>query len=365
MMTDFNEIVRHFEFKGDFSSAEQHVVGHINDTYLARFTEQDLTNYYILQRINHQVFQDPEGLMSNIQAVTQHLRQKINFVGGDPERETLTLIPSRDGNFFIRTDAGDYWRGYNYIDNARTYEAAENIEQVYQAARTFGNFQNLLIDYPSEELIETIPDFHNTRKRFENFLDALEKDELNRAQSSRPEIEFVLKREKYVSVLVDELEAGQLPERVTHNDTKFNNVLIDDQTGAGVCVIDLDTVMPGLTLYDFGDAIRSLSNSAAEDECDLAKVRFDLQVFDVFTRGYLESVGGMLNSREKDYLPLSAVMMTLECGTRFLTDYLLGDQYFKIQRVSQNLDRCRTQFKLVADMENQFDAMQKIVEKYR
>jgi hypothetical protein len=365
MKPDFQEIVQEFDFKGDFSSAESYGEGHINDTYIANFKVNGSTQRYILQRINHHVFRDPEGLMSNIQDVTAHLRGKIKIAGGDPKRESLTLIPTVDEKFYIRTEEGDYWRGYLFINNARTYESVENLDHVYHAAKAFGNFQNLLSDYPSENLFVTIPDFHNTQKRFGTFVESVEKDELNRARLSKPEIEFVTQRVKDTSVLVDKLRKGELPERITHNDTKFNNVMIDNDTGAGVCVIDLDTVMPGLSLYDFGDAIRSLANPAAEDERDLSLVNFDLQRFDYYTRGYLDAVGEVLTPEEIKNLPFSAILMTLECGMRFLTDHLQGDIYYKIQRKNQNLDRCRTQFKMVADMEEQFDDMVRIVEGYR
>ena len=344
MKPDFQEIVQEFNFKGDFSSAESYGEGHINDTYIANFKINGSSQRYILQRINHHVFRDPEGLMSNIQDVTAHLREKIELAGGDPKREALTLIPTVDEKFYIRTEAGDYWRGYLFINNARTYESVENLDHVYHAAKAFGNFQNLLSDYPSEKLFETIPNFHNTQKRFGTFVESVEKDELNRAQISKPEIEFVMQRVKDTSVLVDKFQKGELPERITHNDTKFNNVMIDNETGAGVCVIDLDTVMPGLSLYDFGDSIRSLANPAAEDEQD---------------------VGDVLTPMEIKYLPFSAILMTLECGMRFLTDHLQGDIYYKIQRKNHNLDRCRTQFKMVADMEEHFDNMVRIVEGYR
>jgi Ser/Thr protein kinase RdoA (MazF antagonist) len=365
MKPDFDRIVDQFNFEGEFATAEPYGIGHINDTYIANFAINGSSRRYILQRINHHVFRDPPGLMSNIEAVTTHLRQKIISAGGDPERETLTLIPTVDGNSFIQTDQGEYWRGYLFINNARTYESIENPDHVFHAASAFGNFQKLLSDYPSENLIETIPDFHNTSKRFKAFTESVEKDELNRGRLSKEEIEFVMQRVSDTSILVEKIEKGELPERITHNDTKFNNVMIDNETGTGVCVIDLDTVMPGLSLYDFGDAIRTLANPAAEDERDLSLVNFDFQVFDLYTHGYLDAVGNELTSQEKDYLAFSAILMTLECGIRFLTDHLQGDKYFKIHREDHNLDRCRTQFKLVLDMETHFDEMQRIVEKYR
>ena len=365
MKPDFKDIVQHFEFEGDFSSAISYGTGHINDTYVASFEDNGSPRRYILQRINHHIFLNPEGMMKNIEAVTDHLCNRIKTAGGDPQREALTLIPTVEGNSFLLTEQGDYWRAYLFINNARSYEVVENLDHVYNAAKAFGNFQNLLSDYPSGNLIETIPYFHNTRKRFQDFIEAVERDEVNRAKSSEPEIEFVLQREKDTSVLIDMLTRGELPERITHNDTKFNNVMIDNETGAGVCVIDLDTVMPGLSLYDFGDAIRSLANSAAEDEQDLSQVQFDSEIYEHYTHGYLDAVGSLLNETEIEYMPFSAILMTLECGMRFLADHLQGNTYYKIHRENHNLDRCRTQFKLVADMEEQFDEMVRIVDKCR
>ena len=365
MKPNFQEIVRQFRFEGDFSSANPYGVGHINDTYMVVFKQHGSIQRYILQQINHNIFLNPEGMMRNIDVVTSHLRRKIMARGGDPRRETHTLIPTIDGNSYLRTEEGEYWRGYHFIDNASTFEVAEYLDHVYNAARAFGKFQNLLSDYPSEQLVETIPDFHNTRVRFETFIEAVESDDLNRARSAKSEIDFIMQRAKDTSVLVDMRERGELPERITHNDTKFNNVMIDNETGVGVCVIDLDTVMPGLSLYDFGDAIRSLANPAAEDERDLSLVRFDLEIYDLYTHGYLDAVGDVLTPLEIKYLPFSAVLMTLECGMRFLTDHLGGDKYFKIHRENQNLDRCRTQFKMVEDMGLHFDQMASIVDNYR
>ncbi len=365
MKPNFQEIIRHFKFEGEFSSASPYGEGHINDTYLAVFEENGAIHQYILQRINHNIFLNPEGLMHNIEVVTSHLSRKIKTNGGDPRRETLTLIPTVDGNSYLRTEEGNYWRGYLFINDAHTFEVVENLDHVYHAAVAFGNFQNLLSDYPSEQLVETMPDFHNTRVRFDTFIEAVESDDLNRARSAKPEIDFVMQRAKDTSVLVDKRERGELPEWITHNDTKFNNVMIDNKTGEGVCVIDLDTVMPGLSLFDFGDAIRSLANPAAEDERDLSLVQFDLEIFDMYTKGYLEVVGDVLTPAEIRHLPFSAVLMTLESGMRFLTDHLQGDEYFKIHRENQNLDRCRTQFKMVEDMELRYDQMAGIVDKYR
>jgi SAM-dependent methyltransferase len=366
MKPDFAAMVKYFKFEGDFLDAHPYGFGHINDTYTAYFRKAGgLVNRYILQRINHNVFKHPERLMQNIERVTAHLRKKIIAAGGDPERETLNLIPTVDAKTFYRTHDGNYWRAYGFIEGALTYEVVETLDHVYNAAKAFGKFQKLLSDFPAEQLYETIPNFHHTRKRFGAFVEAVERDVENRAQSVGDEIEFVEKRAEDASVLVDLLEQGKLPELVTHNDTKLNNVMIDDETGEGVCVIDLDTVMSGLSLYDFGDSVRSGANPAAEDERDLSKVCIDLEIFDRFAHGYLDAARDFLTSTEVDYLPFSAKLMTFECGMRFLTDHLNGDVYFKIHRVNHNLDRCRTQFKMVRDMEEKFDQMVRIVEKHR
>ncbi len=359
------KVAQYFNFEGKFTSANPYGTGHINDTYAAIYQVNGKRLRYIIQRINHQVFKDPVGLMENIETVTAHLQEKIIIAGGDPHRESLTLIPTHEGDSFVRTEEGHYWRAYRFIEEARTYEIVESMQHVYNAAMAFGNFQSLLSDLQSGILHETIPNFHNTKNRFEVFLQTVADDEYNLASCSKAEIEFVRERADQVSVLVDLYARGELPERVTHNDTKFNNVMIDDETGEGVCVIDLDTVMPGLSLYDFGDSIRSMANPAPEDERDLSKVQFDLDVFDHFSRGYLDSARDFLIPMEIEYLPTSAILMTLECGMRFLVDHLQGDVYFKTQRKNHNLDRCRTQFKLVQDMEEQFDEMVRIIEKHQ
>jgi len=366
MKADPATVVQHFQFEGDFLEATPYGFGHINDTYAAYFRKADGTTHrYILQRINHNVFKDVERLMQNIAGVTAHLRAKIAAVGGDPDRETLTIIPTVEGRTFYQAPDGSYWRGYIFIEGALTYEEVASLEHVYNAAKAFGRFQKLLSDFPADRLYETIPDFHHTGKRFEAFVAAVERDVANRAQSVRDEIAFVEQRAAEATVLVDLLAEGKLPQRVTHNDTKFNNVMIDDETGEGVCVIDLDTVMPGLALYDFGDSVRSAANTAAEDERDLSRVHTDLRVFECLVHGYLDAARDFLTPMEVDLLPFSARLMTFECGMRFLTDYLNGDVYFKTHRENQNLDRCRTQFKMVADMEAKSTQMQGIVDSYR
>lgn len=366
MTPDFAALVQLFQFEGVFLQARPYGSGHINDTYAARFRKPDGTPHrYLLQRINHEVFKDPEQLMQNVEGVTGHLRDKILARGGNPLRETLTLVPTVQGSSWCRAQDGNCWRAFVFIEGARTYEVVDSPDQAYQAARAFGAFQRLLADFPAERLHRTIPGFHDTRQRFEALLVAVQHDAANRAHVARPEIAFAERRFEDTCVLGDLMEEGKLPERVAHNDTKFNNVMIDDETGKGVCVIDLDTVMPGLSLFDFGDAVRSGANSALEDERDLSKVKIDLQLFDRFARGYLDAARSFLTLRETETLAFSARLMTLESGLRFLTDYLEGDVYFKVHRKDHNLDRCRTQFSLVRDMEANFAQMVRIVDRYR
>jgi hypothetical protein len=307
------------------------------------------------------VFKQPEMVMDNILAVTTHLRRKLTGLGKDPVRGTLSLIPTRDGESFYRAADGQYWRAYVFIENAQTYLVPENMQHVYHAARAYGDFQQLLSDFPIDQLHCTIPDFHHTGKRFNTFMELVEQDPVNRASNVKAEIDFLIERGEGTSVLVGLIEEGKIPLRVTHNDTKFNNVMIDDQSGKAICVIDLDTVMPGSALYDFGDAIRSIANTAGEDEPDLSKVQFSMQVFNRYTEGYLDSTRGLLTRTEIENLAFSAWLMTLECGMRFLSDYLSGDIYFRIDHSNHNIDRCRTQFKLVREMEAGFDTMQRIV----
>lgn len=359
------EAANAFELEGKFLGAQSYGGGHINDTFaVACKREDDSIKRYILQRINTKVFQHPVQLMENIVGVTRFVANVIKENGGDPLRETLTVISTKDGNNWYEDSQGGFWRTYHFIEDTLTYNQVENKEDFYNSARAFGNFQMLLADYPAETLHETIPKFHDTVDRFAKFKEALDKDICGRAKNVSREIDFVLNREKDTHVLVDLLKGSKLPLRVTHNDTKLNNVLIDRATGQGICVIDLDTVMPGLSLYDYGDSIRFGATYAAEDEQDLSKVNFDLELFEVYTKGYLEVAGEVLTPCEIENLPMGAKMMTLECGIRFLTDYLSGDTYFRIHREDHNLDRCRTQFKLVSDMEDNWEEMEQVVRKY-
>ncbi len=366
MSPDFAGVVKNFAFAGEFLDASVHDCGHINDTYVARFRQADGTaRRYILQRVNTRVFKEPDRLMANIEAVTRHLRRKIVAAGGDPERETLNLIPTGDGNCHYVSPEGDYWRAYIFIEGAQTYQVVESPRHMYNAGRIFGRFQYWLNDFPAERLHETIPDFHHTGKRFEHFQAAVARDARNRAREAKAEIDFVEERAAETTVLTDLIAACRLPRRVTHNDTKFNNVMIDNATGEGICIIDLDTVMPGSALYDFGDAIRSGAMPAAEDERDLTRIRLDLELYENYARGYLETARDFLMPLEIDLLPFAARLITLEQGMRFLTDHLNGDVYYKIHRENHNLDRARTQLRMVADMEGKFQAMETVVAKYR
>ena len=304
--------------------------------------------------INHHTFRDVAGLMENISSVTEHLRRK----SGDPRR-ALTLVPTTSGACYLCVQ-GEYWRMYNFVEDTICLQLPETDEDFYQSAVGFGTFQRMLADFPAANLHETIPNFHNTPDRFRAFIETVERDPMHLAKNVQPEIKFALDRQAEMATIQNALAVGELPLRVTHNDTKLNNVLLDAATRQALCVIDLDTVMPGSSLFDFGDSIRFGAATAAEDEQDLSKVEMSLERFRVFTRGYVRSCPG-LTAKELELLPLGAKTMTMECGIRFLADYLDGDHYFAIHRDGQNLDRCRTQFKLVADMEKKWAEMQKIV----
>lgn len=359
------EAIANFRFSGQLISESSHGSGHINDTYLLVFEEPDKRQHKkILQRLNGRIFKKPVELMENIRNVTAYLREQIIEKGGDPERETLNLVLSLDGKPYYRDSEGEYWRVYQFITGASCYDQVKKPEDFYQSAFSFGNFQRMLADYPADTLYETIQGFHDTKARFAVLKKAVEEDAFGRAESVRKEIDFAFSREDTAGVLGEMLEKKEMPLRVTHNDTKLNNILIDDITGKGICVIDLDTVMPGLAVNDFGDAIRFGASTAAEDETDLNKVHCDMELFELYTKGFIEGCGGSLTAKELEMLPMGAKVMTFECGIRFLTDYLEGDHYFKIHRDGQNLDRCRTQFRLVEDMEKKWDIMNEIVRKY-
>ena len=362
---NLQEVIGQFQFPQGLEECIPFGSGHINDTYRLKFIVDSSVKYYILQKMNKSIFTKPAELMENVLGVTAWLRRKIEENGGDVTREALTVVETAEGKPYLVDAAGEYWRAYMFINGGTCYDLVEKEEDFYQSAVAFGRFQGLLADYPADTLQETIVNFHNTVDRFAKFRKALEADACGRAASVQQEIQFVLDRESLAHVLCDKQDSGELPLRVTHNDTKLNNVMIDDATGKALCVLDLDTVMPGLSVNDFGDSIRFGASTAAEDEQDLDKVWMDLHLYEVYTKGFLEGTAGALTEEELDMLPMGAVMMTFECGMRFLTDYLEGDHYFKIHREGQNLDRCRTQFKLVADMEKKLEEMKAIVNKYR
>lgn len=364
-MSHVETLFPHFQFCGTPFFAERYGCGHINETYAVYCkSETQAPRRYILQRINTNVFRDPEGLMNNILAVTAYLREQITANGGDPRRETLTVIPTVDGGAFHREENGKCWRVYEFVENTVTYQSVERPELFYEAARAFGRFQKLLANFPADTLCETIPHFHDTAKRFRDFEEAVQRDTCGRLAQVLPEVEFIRARKADCSVVTDAIAKGEVPLRVTHNDTKLNNIMMDPETGAGVCIVDLDTIMPGSALYDFGDSIRFGASSAAEDEKNLDQVYMKPELFEAYTKGFLSETGDRLTDGEKRLLAFSAKLMTLECGMRFLADYLDGDVYFHTTYEGQNLDRARTQLKLVADMEAKRALMEEIVARY-
>lgn len=359
---NFSHLARQFAFEGNFLEAVPFGSGHIHDTYAASFAFGNRkTRRYILQRMNTHVFPKPTEVMENIAKVTAHLRSAIRAAGGDPRRETLTLIPTLDGSLSYQDKDGATWRGMVLIEGTQTHQTVADPKIYARTARAFGRFQRRLADFSPGELHMTLPDFHNTPWRLANFFQAVEDDAAGRLQITRKEVDFLMQRKGEAGRLVELEQQGLIPLRVTHNDTKLDNVLIDDQTQEAICVIDLDTVMPGLALYDFGDSVRSATNPAAEDEPDLDKVNFNFSVFKLLAQGYLEEMGSLLTPAELDNLAFSGWLITYEQALRFLGDYLNGDTYYKISRPQQNLERARTQIRLIEGMEGSFEEMEKAV----
>lgn len=354
------EAMAAFDFGAPVAEVKRYGSGHVNDTFCVR-TRPPHDRRFILQRISAAAFKRPDQVMANVIGVTEYLGEKIRAAGGDRTRETLEVIRPRSGAGYYTDSLGGAWRVFPFIRNAHCFQSARTPELFAASGRAFGRFQRLLDGYPAGTLYETIPRFHDTEDRLAKLKEAVAADPLGRAKDCGPEIAFALARERDCSAALDALRAGKLPLRVTHNDTKLDNVLIDEITGEGICVIDLDTVMPGLSINDFGDSIRFGANHCSEDETDLSRVALDLDLFSVYTGAFLEGTGGALTDNEVAYLPWGARLMTLECGMRFLTDYLTGDSYFRINRPGQNLDRTRTQFKLARDMEDHWDEMGAIV----
>jgi len=356
-------VARGFSIYGSYLESRPYGSGHINDTFVAAFSQAGTRVRYIFQRVNQRVFKDPAALMENIQRVTDEALRQLNIAKvPDISRRSLRVIPARNGLPFYHDDEGSFWRCYPFIEGAKTYDIIQNGRQAYEAARAFGEFQHLVAGLKGPRLHETIPNFHNTRSRFARLKEIVEANPKERLAGVTSEWEFIQRRESLVDVLLDLQASGQIPERITHNDTKLNNVMIDDTTETGVCVIDLDTVMPGLALYDFGDMVRTATSPAAEDETDLTKVRMQMPMFKALVRGYLSSAGTFLNEAEKAHLAFSGKLIALEIGIRFLTDHLEGDVYFKIKRQNHNLDRCRTQLALVQSIEEQESDMRSFVE---
>ena len=359
VINNVNEVLKNFKITGSVTKCEPYGNGHINDTFLVYCENAGETKRYILQKISRNVFKKPEEVMSNVVRVTNFLRERT-----DDTRKVMGVVPTVNNEFYFLDENKECWRMYDFIENSICLEKPENKEDFYQCAIAFGKFRHSLNDFPANELYETIPDFHNTQKRYRDFLEAVEKDVCGRAAGVQKEIEFVNKRADFYSVLNDAHKAGKLPIRVTHNDTKINNVMLDASTRTPLCVIDLDTVMPGFSVTDFGDSIRFGANTAAEDETDVSKVGLDMELFDIYANGYICGCGGTLSKEEIMLMPEGAKMMTIECGMRFLTDYLQGDTYFKIKYPEHNLVRCRTQFKLVFEMEKHWNEMKETVKKY-
>ena len=364
--TMLQEVLAAFDFGAPVVGALRFGQGHINDTFVVHTQPEDAScRRFILQRMSAAAFKRPDQLMENIISVTDYLGREIHSRGGDRDREALLVLQPKNGEPYYTDSANGAWRVYPFVEDTICYQAAETPELFAASGRAFGRFQRLLQGYPAQTLHETIPHFHDTEDRLAKLKAALAADRLGRAAECRPELDFVLSRETDCSVALQALRDGVLPLRVTHNDTKLNNVLMDRGSGEGLCIIDLDTVMPGLSINDFGDSIRFGANHSAEDEKDLRKVNLDVSLFEAYTQAFLEGAGGTLTAAEIDYLPWGAKLMTFECGIRFLTDYLEGDVYFHTTRDGQNLDRCRTQFKLVSDMESHWDELAEIVKKYK
>ncbi|MFC7336442.1 phosphotransferase enzyme family protein [Haloferula chungangensis] len=351
-----------FAIEGKLTSAEEIETGHINSTWKVGFeTEDGEVRRFILQRINASVFKDPMGVMRNVERVTRHINERVMRKKEDVSGQTLALYPGRDGRFWVPDEADGIWRCYNFIEGCRTYDVVENEGQAYQAARAFGAFQDLVSDLSPELLVETIPGFHDTRSRYEHLMAVVEENACGRVAEVGEELAFIREREGEVDRVLNLLGRGDIPLRITHNDTKINNVMIDEASDEAVCVIDLDTVMPGSVLYDFGDLVRTAVSPAEEDETELSKIVVRMPIFEALVDGYLSSAGGFLNDSEVTNLAFSAKLITLEVAMRFLTDHLEGDRYFKIHHAGHNLERCRAQLRLVAELEGKMGEMEACV----
>ncbi len=358
---DFRRICSKFALYGDFLVAVPFGGGHVNDTFQLTFDQGGVRLHYVLQRINRNVFRKPEQVMENMDRVTRHLLAKIHAEKVETRKRTIRLLRTFANQPCVTDERGDVWRAYIFVENARAYDVLETPEQAFKVAQAFGEFQCNLVDLPGPRLHETIPDFHNTPKRLEALRQAIRRDPVGRERRVRREIDFIMKRADETERLLRLQAEGAIPERITHNDTKVNNILIDDLTGDGICVIDLDTVMPGLSLYDFGDMVRAGTSPAEEDEVDLAKVGMRFEMYEALYRGFLSSAGSFLTEAERENLPFSGKLITFEIAIRFLTDYLEGDVYFKVKRPEHNLERCRNQLRMVESIEEQSKRMKDLL----
>ncbi len=355
-------VLPEFRFEGEYENVTELQSGNINNTYHLEYKDGDKPRHYTLQRINGYVFKHPDVVTSNINRVTNHVKQSLTRDGINPDRKVLELIPTNRGDLIFRDKEGDYWRVYRFIENATAYDAVEKPEHFFEAGRAFGEFQRRLIDFPAEEVVDTIPNFHNTTKRFCAFVESATEDRVGRADDLEDEIEFFFQRRRMMNEIVKRLKTGELPLRVTHNDTKINNVMIDDATDKALCVIDLDTVMTGSVLYDFGDAIRFGASTAAEDEPDTSKIALDMDKFKLFTEGFISETNGFLTKPELRLLPLGVKVLTCELAMRFLTDYIDGDLYFKVKSPYHNLVRAHAQMQLLRDVEAKYYEMQAFID---
>ena len=360
MNYNLKEIFECFTAEGTFQTGEPYGSGHIHDTFRVETSESDKDNY-ILQRLNTKIFKNIPQLQNNIERVTIHLRKKLKTIpGSNIKRECLILISSHEGKSWIIDKDGNYWRMYIFISNHRSYNIVESPDKAFEGGKAIGRFQAMLSDMPGDPLFETIPQFHNIENRLEKFNNKISEDPAGRVASIGREIDQYLQRGEEMKTILKLGKDGKIPLRITHNDTKFNNILLDENDKA-LCVIDLDTVMPGYVHYDFGDAIRTVTNTAAEDEIDLSKIRMDINLFKAYAEGYLSETGNTLNEVEKEYLAFAPKLITYTIGIRFLTDFIDGDNYFKIHHEFHNLQRARAQMKLVMSMEEQYGEMQKII----
>jgi hypothetical protein len=356
------DVSKRFQIYGEILHAEPCKIGHINETYTATYAQGGVKVRYIHQKINRHVFKSPDEVMENLVRVTTHIRSRLEAEAAeDVTRKVLIVVPTRDGNSYFINDEGDFWRTFVFVEGVQSYEAVESKSQAYEAGVAFGAFQHYLADLPGSRLHETIPNFHHSRNRFDALTTAVKKDKLNRAANASRELDFCHQNEAMVDVILKGMAAGEIPERVTHNDTKFNNVMMDRQSGKAMCVVDLDTVMPGSVLYDFGDMVRTTTSPTLEDERDLARVEMQMPIFQELARGYVSTAGGFLTPKEKALLAFSGKLIAFTIGLRFLTDYLEGDHYFRVHRSGHNLDRARTQFKLVESIIRQEEEMQAFV----